>query len=156
MSNEALKAPPVSGVDRSAPASAGVRREAPETGGGRKSDPEVVAGPHRRKFTKEYKLRILDQIDQGDEKVGMILRREGLYSSSITTWRAWREKMGSPKKVSSENKQIHNELAKVRRENVRLKLKLQKAEGLIELQKKTTELLEIISKQHRSEENTEI
>ena len=54
--------------------------------------------------------------------------------------------MSTRKKPTSENKQLHNELAKAKRENARLTLKLQKAEGLIELQKKTSEILELMSR----------
>src|SRR5664280_3408142 len=52
-------------------------------------DSEVVAGPHRRRFSAEYKLSIIDQADsaQGAGAVGALLRREGLYSSHLATWR---------------------------------------------------------------------
>jgi len=49
------------------------------------------------------------------------------------------------KKPTSENKQMHNEMAKLKRENARLTLELQKAEGIIELQKKASELLTLMS-----------
>ena len=52
-------------------------------------DSEVVARPHRRRFNAEYKLSIIDQADsaQGAGAVGALLRREGLYSSHLATWR---------------------------------------------------------------------
>src|ERR1017187_5896598 len=55
-------------------------------------DSEVVAGPHRRRFSAEYKLSIIDQADsaQGAGAVGALLRREGLYSSHLATWRQQR------------------------------------------------------------------
>ena len=53
--------------------------------------------------------------------------------------------MSTTQKPTSKNKQMHNELAKLNRENARLKLKLQKAEGIIDLQKKASELLELMS-----------
>lgn len=59
--------------------------------------------------------------------------------------------MGTEKKPVSENKRMHNELATLQRENARLKMKLQKAEGLIELQKKTTELLNMMSRNENDE-----
>src|SRR5674476_1571046 len=56
-------------------------------------DSEVVAGPHRRRFSAEYKLSIIDQADssQGAGAVGGLLRREGLYSSHLATWRQQRK-----------------------------------------------------------------
>ena len=52
-------------------------------------DPEVVAQAKRRRFTAEYKQRILAEADQakGSGGIGALLRREGLYSSLLTTWR---------------------------------------------------------------------
>src|SRR3989304_3094370 len=56
-------------------------------------DPEVVSKPKRRRFSNGYKLRILDEADQcADVWVGALLRREGLYSSHLTTWRQQRER----------------------------------------------------------------
>ena len=56
-------------------------------------DPEVVAQAKRRRFTAEYKQRILTQADQakGSGGIGTLLRREGLYSSLLTTWRRERD-----------------------------------------------------------------
>ena len=57
-------------------------------------NPEVVAGAKRRRFTMEYKLRILKQADAAKEAsggVGALLRREGLYSSHLTIWRQERD-----------------------------------------------------------------
>ncbi len=51
-------------------------------------DPEVPAKPSRRTFKAEYKLRILRELDQaGPGEIGLILRREGLYSSLVSDWR---------------------------------------------------------------------
>jgi transposase len=66
--------------------------EVPSAGAGTRPappDPEVVAKPKRRRFTAEYRLRIVKEADRctqpGD--VGRLLRREGLYSSHLTKWR---------------------------------------------------------------------
>jgi len=66
--------------------------EIPSAGAGTRPappDPEVVAKPKRRRFTAEYRLRIVKEADRctqpGD--VGRLLRREGLYSSHLTKWR---------------------------------------------------------------------
>ena len=67
---------------------------APRTGGAKRSaaapaDPEVVDRPLRRRFSPSYKLRIVEEADRCTEpgEVGQLLRREGLYSSHLTTWR---------------------------------------------------------------------
>ncbi len=60
--------------------------------------------------------------------------------------------MGTEKKPVSDNKRMHNEMAKLQRENARLTMKLKKAEGLIELQKKTSELLSMMSRSENDED----
>jgi len=136
--------------DRSVPAPAGTRRESASPAVGRATDPEVVSVAKRRRHGAEYKLRILAEVDASPGKTGIILRREGLYSSYLTKWREWRDEMGTEKRPTSANKQMHNELAKLKRENARLNLKLQKAEGIIELQKKASEMLELMSRNENS------
>jgi len=59
--------------------------------------------------------------------------------------------MGTQQKPVSQSKRMHDEMAKLQRENARLKMKLQKAEGLIELQKKTSELLNLMSRNANDE-----
>ena len=64
--------------------------EAPRDGRARATpDPEVVAKPKRRQFTAQYRLRILEEADRCTQpgEVGRLLRREGLYSSHLATWR---------------------------------------------------------------------
>ena len=132
--------------DRSVPAPAGARRESASPGVGRIADPEVVTMAKRRRHSADYKLKILEEIDASPGKTGLILRREGLYSSYLTKWRQWKDEMSTQKKPTSQNKQMHNELAKLKRENARLTLQLQKAEGIIDLQKKASELLKLMSR----------
>ena len=136
--------------DRSVPASAGTRRELASPAVGRAADPEVVPVAKRRRHGASYKLRILAEIDASPGRTGIILRREGLYSSYLSKWRQWRDEMGTEKKPTSANKQMHNELAKLKRENARLNLKLQRAEGIIDLQKKASEMLELMSRNETS------
>lgn len=111
-------------------------------------DTEVPAKATRRRFTAEYKLRILEQADRCSEpgEIGALLRREGLYSSHLTSWRAAREKgalsalskkRGRTPKESSETK----ENRRLRRENERLREKLRRAETVIDVQKKVSEIL---------------
>ena len=69
--------------------------EAPRAGRPKPTpDPEVVAKPKRRQFTAEYRLRIMEEADRCTQpgEVGRLLRREGLYSSHLTTWRRARRK----------------------------------------------------------------
>ena len=68
-------------------------------------DPEVVAKPKRRQFTAEYRLRILEEADRCTQpgEVGRLLRREGLYSSHLTTWRRARRK-GSLRELAAKKR----------------------------------------------------
>jgi transposase-like protein len=109
-----------------------------------KSSTEVLARPERRRFTNEYKLNFLEEVDRCNQpgQIGLLLRREGLYSSRISTWRQWRDRMKTGQPAGNRSaKDWHNENAKLQRENESLKKKLKKAEGLIELQKKVCEIL---------------
>ena len=137
--------------DRSVPASAGARRESASPAVGRAADPEVVSVAKRRRHSTKYKLRILAEIDANPGKTGVLLRREGLYSSYLAKWRTWRDEMDAEKKPASANKRMHNEMAKLKRENARLNLKLQKAEGIIDLQKKASEMLGLMSQNESNE-----
>lgn len=150
MSTLTLVETPGLAEDRSVPAVAGARREADSPGVGQSANPEVASVAKRRRHSAEYKLRILEEIDASPGMIGIILRREGLYSSYLSKWREWRNNMSTPKK-SSPNKQAHNEIAKLKRENARLNLKLQKAEGIIDLQKKASELLKLMSRSENAE-----
>lgn len=146
MSVETLERTTVLADDWSAPAGAGARKEAANTVVGKAGDSEVAQIAKRRKHSAKYKLRILEEVDNNPGKTGIILRREGLYSSNLTRWRRWKKQMNKNKRSSTTaNKKLHNELAKAWRENKRLNLKLKKAEGLIELQKKTSEMLNLMS-----------
>ena len=108
-------------------------------------DPEVVANAKRRTFTAEYKLRILQAADQcspGD--LGALLRREGLYSSHLVTWRRQRQAGQlaglTPKKRGPKPDPQADELARLRRETERLQARLQQAEAIIDAQKKLSQL----------------
>jgi transposase len=105
---------------------------------GTSADPEVLERPKRRRFSREKKMAILDEIDQSPDKTGLILRREGIYSSHLFQWRRWRETMG---KANPKDK--HNELAKANRKIVNLELRLKKAEAIIDLQKKNSQMMDL-------------
>src|ERR1019366_9244606 len=112
-------------------------------------NPEVVAQAKRRRFTVEYKQRILAEADQakGSGGIGALLRREGLYSSLLTTWRREREagvrQALTPQKRGPKSKRdpFQEETDKLRRENGRLTEQLRKAEIIIDVQKKVAALL---------------
>jgi len=114
-------------------------------------DPEVREKPVRRKFSAEYKRRILDEADACTEsgRIGALLRREGLYSSHLVSWRRRRDKilsegLAARKRGRKPAKDPRNErLMRLERENARLKGRLEEAKIIIEIQKKTSELLGI-------------
>jgi|TARA_B100000315_G_C14546355_1_gene573416 transposase-like protein len=113
------------------------------------SDPAVLEKAKRRRFTVAYKLRILREVDQCKVpgEVGAILRREGLYSSSLSSWRRQRDKIAreglAKKKRGPKGKQEDPRVKELERENARLKKRLQRAEVMLEIQKKASELLGI-------------
>jgi transposase-like protein len=108
---------------------------------------EVVAKAKRRQYSAEYKLRILRELDtsQGFGETGALLRREGLYSSHLTSWRRQRERgeldgLGSQKRGPKADPQAV-ELARLQRENERLRERLRRAELIIDVQKKVSQIL---------------
>jgi transposase-like protein len=125
-----------------APANGSVSVPAPRGAG---TDTEVVPKAARRRFTAEYKRRILQEAHAcGAGELGALLRREGLYSSHLTLWRrqqAAGELTGlSAKKRGPKVDAQAVELARLQRENERLQVKLQQAEAIIAAQKKLAEL----------------
>jgi transposase-like protein len=116
-----------------------VKEEMPNT--------EVVAKAKRRRFTAADKLRLLREVDacRGSGEIGALLRREGIYSSYLSTWRKQRERGEldglSPQKRGPKPDPQAIELAKLRRENERLQERLKRAELIIEVQKKVARML---------------
>lgn len=110
-------------------------------------DPEVVLRAKRRQFSAKYKLRILTEADQCTQQgeIGALLRREGLYSSHLTSWRRQRDRGQlaglTPKKRGRKPDPQAAELARLQRENERLQARLQQAETIIEVPKKLSQLL---------------
>ena len=110
-------------------------------------EPELTPIAGRRRFTASHKFQILEEADQCKwGELALLLQREGLYPSTIVKWRIWRKRMSDeglePSAKGESERELRKEIEKVRRENQRLKLKLMKTQGLIELQKKAFELLE--------------
>jgi transposase-like protein len=110
-------------------------------------DPEVVPKAERRRFSADYKRRILQEAEACAQpgEVGALLRREGLYSSHLTTWRQQRERgelQGlTPAKRGRKADPQAAEIAGLRRENERLKAQLERAELIIDVQKKLSQML---------------
>lgn len=113
---------------------------------------EVAEKPQRRKFTAEEKMAILRRVDACTKpgELGALLRAEGLYSSHLMTWRRQREagelqaltpkKRGrKPAPPDARDKRI----AELERENRRLAARATKAEAIVDLQKKVSEILGI-------------
>lgn len=113
---------------------------------------EVVGVAGRRRFSSSYKRRILDEVGRaGRGEIGLILRREGLYSSQLSQWRDGRNGMSSKKKDSGLTIELKTEVERLEKENARLKLRLRKAEAMLDLQKKAAEILSYDDESERSD-----
>ena len=107
---------------------------------------EVVAKAKRRQRSAEYKLRILRELDEtkGSSEAGAIMRREGLYSSLVSKWREQRQcgylTPGAQRRGPKVDPAAA-ELERLQRENQRLREKLERAELIIDVQKKVVQLV---------------
>ena len=127
------------------------RSEAPRSGGSPTGEREVVPNPEvtarhaKRRFTAAYKLEILRKADACTRsgELGALLRKEGLYSSHLVTWRRQRADGLRPKKRGRKTKPVDPQVKKLAQENRRLTSRLQQAEAVIAFQKKVSELLGI-------------
>jgi len=115
-------------------------------------DPEVLERPVRRVFTAKYKRDILREADACSVpgEVGALLRREGLYSSHLSSWRQARERGEisglTPRKRGPKQKPqmvSAREYARVKRDKERLERELEKAHAIIDVQKKLSVILGI-------------
>jgi transposase len=112
------------------------------------TDPEVPEKAQRRKFSAEEKKRILEEVDRasGQGGVGAVLRKEGIYSSTLHGWRKERDaavhKAFSQKRgPQPQRNPLAGENEKLRRQNQRLQEELEKAHIVIDVQKKVAKLL---------------
>jgi len=126
------------------------------------ADSEVLERPERRRFSAEYKLRILKEVESSTKpgEQGAILRREGLYASNIATWRKQRdsEKLSELKEKKRGRKKqpperLTQEVSRLKRENESLRRKLKKSEAIIEVQKKISEIMGISLKTDEDNES---
>ena len=130
--------------------------------GNERPNPEVPAKAQRRRFSAQYKKKILEEADackSSPGAMGALLRREGLFSSHLTTWRKQREKGEldglAPKKRGRKAKPINPLARNVRAlesENRRLQKQLDRAETIISFQKKLSEMLGISLDQKENDE----
>ena len=114
------------------------------------TDPEVVAVARRRQFSPGDRRRILAAADRcsAPGEIGALLRREGIYSSHLATWRKRRAAVGAAGADSAKRgrkgdpaiAEAHR-TAKLTRENERLRRQLAQARLIIEVQKKVSSLL---------------
>lgn len=106
---------------------------------------EVLPRAQRRRFSAEYKRRILQEADQCRQpgQVGMLLRREGLYSSHLSCWRQQRElgELGTLRPGKPAADPAVKVVARLQREVTRLQGRLDQAEKIIAVQKKLCDLL---------------
>jgi transposase-like protein len=122
-------------------------------------DPAVEAKPKRRRFTAEYKLGLLREVERakGPGEVGAILRREGLYSSHLATWRRERDRVAkaglAARKRGPQARVKDPRVQQLERENAKLRRQLQRVETMLEIQKKASELLGIPLNHPDSDEN---
>ena len=113
---------------------------------------EVVPRAKRRRFTAAEKLRVLRLADECKQSgdIGALLRREGLYSSHLMTWRLARSAGEldalTPKKRGPKTREanpLEKEIAELRQALAKSEARAKRAEALVELQKKISELLGI-------------
>jgi transposase len=140
---------------------AGERSEAARSGGASTTerrgiqgsevpDPQVAAKPQRRRFTAEFKLEVLREADRCTEpgSIGALLRRHGLYSSLLTTWRRERDQgalqqLERKRGRKSTRNPLDERVAQLEKENRKLHRRLHQAETIIDIQKKVAEILGI-------------
>lgn len=110
----------------------------------------VSEKPQRRRYTAEYKRRILEEVDRSTKpgEVGAICRREGIYQSHLLRWRRERDRGGlkdlEPKKRGRRASDGRDRrITELEREVARMKARAEQAEAIIEVQKKVSELLGI-------------
>ena len=130
--------------------SAAAAKPGADSGAASRPDPEVVAKAKRRTYTAEYKQRILEEAEAVAATrggVGALLRREGLYSSLLATWRRERangiREALTPQRRGPKSKRnpLEEEIQKLHRQVGQLTEKLRKAEIIIDVQKKVAALL---------------
>lgn len=110
---------------------------------------EVSEKAKRRRFTAEYKAKILREAERckSPGQVGALLRREGLYSSLLSEWRRQRDQVAKAAlkgiRRGPKPRAVDPRIHQLERENARLERRLAQAEAIIDIQKKVSALLGI-------------
>ncbi len=127
---------------------------------GQVPEPEVLDRAKRRQFSATYKLRIVQEADRCAERgqVGALLRREGLYSSQLSEWRQQRAKgqldaLSSQQRGRKAQHPSEVEVARLQRENERLRARLEQAELIIDVQEKLSQLLGLTPDETETDDN---
>ena len=114
--------------------------------------------PKRRAFTAEYKLRIVEEYDNAESprERAALLRREGIYTSSVSEWRRARDKAAGeavpeskPGRPARDAASVENE--RLRKENEKLTAELARTKAALEIVGKAHALLEMLSESADSE-----
>jgi transposase len=123
-------------------------------------EPEVLPRAKRRQFSVPYKLRIVEEADHCTERgqIGALLRREGLYSSQLSEWRQQRAKgqldaLSPQRRGRKAQHPSEVEVARLQRENERVRARLEQAELIIDVQKKLSQLLGLTPDETETDDN---
>lgn len=112
---------------------------------GKYPNPEVKARAMRRRFSADYKRRVLEEADQCQHgELGALLRREGLYHSHLSTWRGQQERGELSGKQRGRANPDAGKIKQLACDNAKLRRKLAQAEAIIDAQKKLARLLETL------------
>jgi transposase-like protein len=107
---------------------------------------DPAAKATRRRFTREFKARIVDEYDAADrEERGALLRREGLYTSHISEWRNQLARAEPPARTARRRSAEQAELDRLRKQNAKLESELQRTKLALEITGKAHALLEMFS-----------
>ncbi len=123
------------------------------------ADPEVFDRPKYRRFSAEYKLKILQLADacKNPGEIGALLRREGLYTSHLSMWRHKRQEGSlsglADNKRGRKARPVDAQVKKLLKEKAKLEERLKRAELIIDVQKKVSEMLGIPLKEPRGKDN---
>lgn len=133
------------------------RATAGRASGAPSADPEVVAVARRRTFSASQKRALLAEADRckGSGELGAFMRRERIYSSMLSSWRKQLEALDqaalAPKRRGPKPDPAARQLQQLNRENGRLRQRLERAELIIDAQKKLCALLGLPTADDRSE-----
>ena len=136
----------------------GRRATGEKTSGTSRTDPEVVAVARRRQFSASQKRALLAEADRckAAGTLGALLRRERIYSSMLSSWRrqlgAAERAALTPKRRGPKPDPAARQIQQLNRENVRLRRKLERAETIIDAQKKLCVALGLPISDETSEE----